>query len=69
MDLKTGEYMWAIDETFDSGHAGVIAGANAFQQKSQVRAISAKTSGSVLHSPRVFAKYVATTCFSTMPNR
>ncbi|HAW97398.1 MAG TPA: hypothetical protein DCX67_02585 [Opitutae bacterium] len=69
VDLKTGEYMWAIDETFDSGHAGVIAGANAFQQKSQVRAISAKTSGSVLHSPRVFAKYVATTCFSTMPNR
>ena len=69
VDLKTGEFMWAIDETFDSGHAEVIAGANLFQGNSQVRALSAKTSGSVLHSPRIFAKYVASACFSTMPMR
>ncbi|MBT3635993.1 MAG: hypothetical protein HN531_03570 [Opitutae bacterium] len=69
VDLKSGEYMWAIDETFDSGHASVIAGANVFQKSSQVRAISSKTAGSTLHSPRIFSKYVASTCFSTMPSR
>jgi len=69
VDLKSGEYMWAIDETFDSGHANVIAGANVFQKSSQVRAISSKTAGSTLHSPRIFSKYVASTCFSTMPSR
>ena len=69
VDLKTGEFMWAIDETFDSGHANVIAGTQLFQSKAQVRALSAKTVGSVMHSPRIFAKYVASTCFSTMPMR
>lgn len=69
VDIKSGEYMWAIDETFDTGHADVIAGANVFQRNSQVRAISSKTAGSVLHSPRIFSKYVASTCFSTMPLR
>jgi hypothetical protein len=69
VDLKTGEFMWAIDETFDSGHADVIAGTKIFQNQDQVRALSAKTSGSVMHSPRTFAKYVASSCFSTMPMR
>lgn len=69
VDLKTGEFMWAIDETFDSGHADVIAATRVFQDRAQVRALSAKTSGSVIHSPRAFAKYVASSCFSTMPMR
>ncbi|MEC8655894.1 MAG: hypothetical protein VXX28_08225 [Verrucomicrobiota bacterium] len=69
VDLKSGEFMWAIDETFDAGHAGVILGASVFQEKAQVRALSAKTSGSVLHSHRVFSKYVASTTFSTLPMR
>ena len=69
VDLKTGEFMWAIDETFDSGHADVLAGTKLFQDQSQVRALSGKTSGSVIHSPRIFAKYVASSCFSTMPMR
>ena len=69
VDIKTGEFMWAIDETFDAGHASVIIGSRIFQEKSQVRALSAKTSGSVLQSPRVFAKYVAATTFSTLPLR
>jgi hypothetical protein len=69
VDIKTGEFMWAIDETFDAGHASVIVGSNIFQEKDQVRALSAKTSGSVLHSPRIFAKYVASTTFSTLPLR
>tara|TARA_B100001093_G_scaffold487321_1_gene523475 strand:- start:1371 stop:2024 length:654 start_codon:yes stop_codon:yes gene_type:complete len=69
VDLKSGEFMWAIDETFDLGHAGMIVGASAFQEKAQVRALSSKTSGSVLHSPRVFSKYIASTIFSTMPMR
>ena len=69
VDIKTGEFMWAIDETFDAGHASVIVGSNIFQEKEQVRALSAKTSGSVLHAPRIFAKYVAATTFSTLPMR
>ena len=69
VDIKTGEFMWAIDETFDAGHASVIVGSNIFQEKEQVRALSAKTTGSVLHSPRIFAKYVASTTFSTLPLR
>ena len=69
VDLKSGEFMWAIDETFDAGHAGVIVGASIFQEKAQVRALSSKTSGSVLHSHRVFSKYIASTVFSTLPMR
>ena len=69
VDLKSGEFMWAIDETFDAGHASVIVGASQFQDVSQVRALSNKTKGSVLHSPRNFTKYVASTVFSTLPRR
>jgi hypothetical protein len=69
VDLKSGEFMWAIDETFDAGHASVIVGASQFQDISQVRALSNKTNGSVLHSPRNFTKYVASTVFSTLPRR
>ena len=69
VDLKSGEFMWAIDETFDAGHANVIVGASQFQDVSQVRALSDRTKGSVLHSPRNFTKYVASTVFSTLPRR
>ena len=69
VDIKSGEFLWAIDETFDAGHASVIVGASIFQETSQVRALSKKTSGSVLHSPRTFTKYVASTIFSTLPMR
>ncbi len=69
VDIKTGEFMWAIDETFDAGHGSVIVGSRIFQEKSQVRALSGKTSGSVLQSPRIFAKYAASTLFSTLPLR
>ena len=69
VDLKTGEFMWAIDETFDAGHASVILGASEFQELSQVRALSERTNGSILHSPRNFTKYVASTIFSTLPKR
>jgi len=69
IDLKTGEFMWAIDETFDAGHASVIVGASEFQEVAQVRALSERTHGSVLQSPRTFTKYVASTIFSTLPKR
>ena len=69
VDLKTGEFMWAIDETFDTGHASVVVGASQFQEVAQVRALSDRTNGSVLHSPRNFTKYVASTIFSTLPKR
>jgi len=69
VDIKSGEFLWAIDETFDAGHANVIVGASMFQEKKQVRALSKKTNGSALQSPRVFCKYIASTIFSTLPQR
>jgi hypothetical protein len=69
VDIKSGEFLWAIDETFDAGHANVIVGASMFQERKQVRALSKKTNGSALQSPRVFCKYIASTIFSTLPQR
>ena len=69
VDINSGEFHWAIDETFDAGHAGIIIGSKIFQDSSQVRALSERTDGSVLHSPRIFSKYVASTIFSTLPGR
>ena len=69
IDIKSGEFMWAIDETFDAGRADIIVGSKIFQEKSHVRALSAKTSGSATQSPRVFAKYAASLTFSTLPRR
>ena len=69
IDLKSGEFIWAIDETFDAGHASIQQSTAQFQERSQVRALSAKTNGSVLHSPRVFTKFVASTLYSTLPYR
>ncbi len=69
VDIKTGELMWAVDEIIDSGHASVQVTASSFQNRSQVRALSAKTSGSALHSPRTFLKFAASTIFATLPQR
>ena len=35
VDIKSGEFMWAIDETFDAGHASVIMGSRVFQEESR----------------------------------
>ena len=69
VDLKSGELMWAVDEIIDSGHASVQLSASMFQNSSQVRALSQKTSGSALQSPRTFLKFAASSIFSTMPQR
>ena len=69
VDLKSGEFMWAIDETIDSGEASVMVAANLYQRGNHVQALSEKTSSSILQSPRLFSKFVAHTLFSTLPNR
>ncbi len=69
VDIKSGEFMWAIDETIDAGDASVIVAANRFQKSKQVHALSAKTDGSVLQSPRLFSKFAASTVFETLPAR
>ena len=69
VDAKRADFLWAIDETFDAGQANVILAANQFQRGGQVNNISARTSGSATASPRVFAKYVANSIFSTLPIR
>ena len=69
VDLKSGEFVWAIDETVDTGDASVMVSANLYQRGKHVQALSQKTSSSVLQSPRLFTKFVAHTLFTTLPNR
>jgi hypothetical protein len=69
VDLKSGEFMWAIDETIDAANASVIATANNYQRVNHVQAISSKTTTSVLQSPRYFCKFVANLMFTTLPRR
>ena len=69
VDLRSGDFIWAIDETFDAGNASVIAAAEDFQIREQVTTFSRHTHGSVLSSPRSFAKYVADAAFGTLPTR
>ena len=69
VDIKTGELNWAVDEMIDAGHASVQVAAQQFQSRSQVRALSEKTQGSTIQSPRVFTKFAASMIFETLPNR
>ena len=69
VDLKSGEFMWAIDETFDSGDGSVMVALKEYQNRHYVRAVSKKTSGSILMSPRLFCKFTANSVFSTLPKR
>ena len=69
VDLNSGDFMWAIDETIDSSHASVIAASRLYENSHHVRALSAKTSSSVLQSPRSFAKFAAHKIFMTLPGR
>ena len=69
VDLKSGDFMWAIDETIDAGDASVIVAANLFQRGKHVNALSGKTSASVLQSPRLFTKFAAQAIFATLPTR
>jgi hypothetical protein len=69
VDLKSGEFMWAIDETVDGGDASVVVSAINFQKSKHVQALSDKTMGSILQSPRLFSKFLTNSIFSTLPNR
>jgi hypothetical protein len=69
VDIQTGELNWAVDEMIDAGHASVQVAAQHFQSRSQVRALSDKTQGSTIQSPRVFTKFAASMIFETLPNR
>ena len=69
VDLKSGEFMWAIDETIDAGDASVMVTADAYHRVKHVQAISKDTGSSTLQSPRLFCKFVAATLFSTLPKR
>ena len=69
VDLNSGDFMWAVDETIDSSHASVIAASRLYENTHHVRALSAKTSSSVLQSPRSFTKFSAHKIFTTLPIR
>jgi hypothetical protein len=69
VDLNSGDFMWAVDETIDSSRASVIASSRIYENTHHVRALSAKTSSSVLQSPRTFTKFSAHKIFSSLPSR
>ena len=69
VDLRSGEFMWAIDETIDAGDASVMVSANAYHRAKHVQAISKDTRNTTLQSPRLFCKFVASSLFATLPNR
>ena len=69
VDLKSGEFMWAIDESIDAGDASVMVTANTYHRSKHVQAISKETSNSILQSPRLFCKFAAFTLFETLPSR
>jgi hypothetical protein len=69
VDLKSGEFMWAIDETIDGGNASVVVSAIHFQKSKHLQALSDNTMGSILQSPRLFSKFLTSSIFSTLPNR
>ena len=69
VDLNSGDFMWAVDETIDSSRASVITASRLYENTHHVRALSAKTSSSVLQSPRSFTKFSAHKIFTTLPSR
>jgi len=69
VDIKSGEFMWAIDETIDAGDASVMVSVNLYQRSLHVQSLSQKTSSSILQSPRLFTKFAAKSVFSTLPSR
>lgn len=69
VDLNSADFMWAVDETFDSGHASVIAASKFFQNQNHHVALSAHTGGGALQSPRLFLKFCSQSIFSTLPSR
>lgn len=69
VDLKSGEYMWAIDESIDAGDASVMVSANLYQRSKHVQALSKETRSSILQSPRLFTKFAAHAVFQTLPIR
>jgi len=69
VDLKSGEFMWAVDEVLDSGESSIMVSANSFQRTNHVNAISPKTNNSIIQSPRLFTKFAASLIFDTLPNR
>jgi len=69
VDLKSGEFMWAVDEVLDAGSASVMVSANTYEKANRVQSISLKTNNSVTQSPRLFTNFVAFKLFETLPIR
>jgi len=69
VDLKSGQFMWAVDESLDAGDASVMVSANLFQRSKYVQSISQKTNNSIIQSPRLFTQFTAHLLFNTLPRR
>lgn len=67
VDARSGQILWAADETFDAGHASVRSGALRYQ-KSEFKTLE---SGEWVmeNSPRHFGQYSLATLLETLPAR
>jgi hypothetical protein len=69
LDIRSGQMIWAFDEIFNAGDPSVAAGALAYNRAQNLSSHPLDRSGSVLQSPRLFAKYAAYMAFQTLPPR
>lgn len=69
VDVFSGDMLWSLDETFDTGNPHVAVAARRFQLGHQKTTFPLDSGTSVLKSPHRFSQYVAYNVFRTLPVR
>jgi hypothetical protein len=68
-DVHTGDFIWAVDEVFDSSEPSVVNSARRYQLMREQLPASLADSRSILNSPGGFGRYAANSVFETLPAR
>ena len=68
-DVYSGDFIWAVDEVFDSSEPSVVNSARRYQLMREQLPASLADSRSILTSPRSFGRYAANSVFQTLPAR
>lgn len=68
-DVQSGEFLWAVDEVFDSSEPSVVNSARRYQLMREQLPASLADSRSILNSPGGFGRYAANSVFQTLPAR
>ena len=68
VEIRTKKTIWAGDEVFDAGRAGVQSGARQFQLSELNRGTVTPEEWAIENSPRQFGQYAAAELFATLPS-